>query len=54
MYASSGILFNQESLRRGLEFVTRKMTAGIARILARKATELRRGNLDVKRDWDTR
>ena len=51
MHASSGILFNHESPRRGFEFVTRKITAGIARILAGKATELRLGNLDAKRDW---
>jgi GDPmannose 4,6-dehydratase len=51
MHASSGILFNHESPRRGREFVTRKITAGVARILAGKAGELRLGNLDAKRDW---
>src|SRR5262249_8567095 len=51
MHASSGILFNHESPRRGFEFVTRKITAGVARILAGKANELRLGNLDAKRDW---
>jgi GDPmannose 4,6-dehydratase len=51
MHASSGILFNHESPRRGYEFVTRKITSGVARILAGKATELRLGNLDAKRDW---
>jgi len=51
MYACNGILFNHESPRRGFEFVTRKITAGVARILAGKATELRLGNLDAKRDW---
>jgi GDPmannose 4,6-dehydratase len=51
MHASSGILFNHESPRRGLEFVTRKITAGIARILGHRATELRLGNIDAKRDW---
>jgi GDPmannose 4,6-dehydratase len=51
MHASSGILFNHESPRRGHEFVTRKITAGVARILAGQATELRLGNLDAERDW---
>jgi GDPmannose 4,6-dehydratase len=51
MHASSGILFNHESPRRGFEFVTRKVTAGVARIVAGKSTELRLGNLDAKRDW---
>jgi GDPmannose 4,6-dehydratase len=51
MHASSGILFNHESPRRGYEFVTRKITAGVARIKAGKAAELRLGNLDAKRDW---
>ena len=51
MHASSGILFNHESPRRGYEFVTRKITAGVARILAGKTSELRLGNLDAKRDW---
>jgi GDPmannose 4,6-dehydratase len=51
MHASSGILFNHESPRRGYEFVTRKITAGVARIRAGKTRELRLGNLDAKRDW---
>jgi len=51
LYAVSGILFNHESPRRGLEFVTRKVTHGVARIAKGKATELRLGNLDAGRDW---
>ena len=51
MHASNGILFNHESPRRGFEFVTRKITSGVARILAGKTRELRLGNLDAKRDW---
>jgi GDPmannose 4,6-dehydratase len=51
MHASNGILFNHESPRRGFEFVTRKITAGVARILAGDTKELRLGNLDAKRDW---
>jgi GDPmannose 4,6-dehydratase len=51
LHASSGILFNHESPRRGFEFVTRKITAGVARILAGEAKELRLGNLEAKRDW---
>lgn len=51
MYAASGILFNHESPRRGLEFVTRKISAGVAKIAAGKADRLRLGNLDAKRDW---
>jgi GDPmannose 4,6-dehydratase len=51
MHASSGILFNHESPRRGYEFVTRKITAGLARILAGQAKELRLGNLEARRDW---
>ena len=51
LYAVSGILFNHESPRRGLEFVTRKVTHGVARIVKGKATELRLGNLDAQRDW---
>ncbi len=51
LHASSGILFNHESPRRGFEFVTRKITAGVARIAAGQATELKLGNLDAKRDW---
>ena len=51
MFAVSGILFNHESPRRGLEFVTRKVTDGVAKIKLGKAKELRMGNLDAKRDW---
>jgi GDPmannose 4,6-dehydratase len=51
LHASSGILFNHESPRRGFEFVTRKITSGVARILAGRATEVPLGNLDAKRDW---
>ncbi|WP_337033719.1 GDP-mannose 4,6-dehydratase [Paenibacillus illinoisensis] len=51
MFACSGILFNHESPRRGIEFVTRKVTDGVARIKLGLATELRLGNLDAKRDW---
>jgi GDPmannose 4,6-dehydratase len=51
MFASNGILFNHESPRRGETFVTRKITRGIARILAKKEKYLYLGNLDAKRDW---
>ena len=51
MYAVSGILFNHESPRRGLEFVTRKVSDAVARIKLGKANELRLGNLDSGRDW---
>ena len=51
MFAVSGILFNHESPRRGLEFVTRKVSDAVARIKLGKATELRLGNLDSARDW---
>jgi len=51
IFACSGILFNHESPRRGLEFVTRKVTDGAARIKLGLARELRLGNLDAKRDW---
>jgi GDPmannose 4,6-dehydratase len=51
MHASSGILFNHESPRRGLEFVTRKITYHVARIKHGLATELRLGDLDPQRDW---
>ena len=51
LFACSGILFNHESPRRGLEFVTRKVTDGVARIKAGLAKELRMGNLDARRDW---
>jgi GDPmannose 4,6-dehydratase len=50
-YAVSGILFNHESPRRGLEFVTRKVTNGVARIKCGLARELRLGNLEARRDW---
>ncbi len=51
LHAVSGILFNHESPRRGLEFVTRKVTDAVARIHLGLATELRLGNLDAERDW---
>ena len=51
MHASNGILFNHESPRRGLEFVTRKITDAVARIKAGVADEVRLGNLEAKRDW---
>jgi len=51
MYACSGILFNHESPRRGLEFVTRKVTDGVARIKLGLADTLTLGNLDARRDW---
>jgi GDPmannose 4,6-dehydratase len=51
LFAVSGILFNHESPRRGLEFVTRKISDGAARIKLGLADELRLGNLDAKRDW---
>ncbi|MBX9582099.1 MAG: GDP-mannose 4,6-dehydratase [Gemmataceae bacterium] len=51
MFCCSGILFNHESERRGREFVTRKVTDGVARIKLGLAKELRLGNLDAKRDW---
>jgi GDPmannose 4,6-dehydratase len=51
MHAVSGILFNHESPRRGLEFVTRKISDGVARIKLGLASELRLGNLDAQRDW---
>src|SRR5688572_23887313 len=51
LFAVSGILFNHESPRRGLEFVTRKVTDGAARIKLGLAHELRLGNLDAQRDW---
>ena len=51
MFAVSGILFNHESPRRGLEFVTRKITNGVARIKLGRAKELRLGNLEARRDW---
>jgi len=51
MFATSGILFNHESPRRGLEFVTRKITDGVAKIKLGLAKELRLGNLESQRDW---
>jgi GDPmannose 4,6-dehydratase len=51
LFAVSGILFNHESPRRGLEFVTRKVTHGVAKIKLGLANDLSLGNLDAKRDW---
>jgi GDPmannose 4,6-dehydratase len=51
MFASSGILFNHESPRRGLEFVTRKISDGVARIKLGHAKQLHLGNLEAQRDW---
>src|SRR5262245_24312043 len=51
LFACSGILFNHESPRRGREFVTRKITDGVARIVLEKTRELALGNLDAQRDW---
>ncbi|HEY7932147.1 MAG TPA: GDP-mannose 4,6-dehydratase, partial [Acidimicrobiales bacterium] len=51
LHASSGILFNHESPRRGIEFVTRKVTHGVARIKNGLSRELRLGNLEAQRDW---
>lgn len=51
LYTVSGILFNHESPRRGMEFVTRKITHGVARIKYKLANELLLGNLDARRDW---
>ncbi len=51
LFACSGILFNHESPRRGLEFVTRKVTSAVAQIKLGMANELRLGNLEAKRDW---
>lgn len=51
MFAVSGILFNHESPRRGLEFVTRKVTHAVAQIVAKKLKKLPMGNLDAERDW---
>jgi GDPmannose 4,6-dehydratase len=51
LHASSGILFNHESPLRGIEFVTRKVTDGVARIKLGLAQELPLGNLEAKRDW---
>ena len=51
MFACSGILFNHESERRGIEFVTRKISDGVARIKLGLANDITLGNLDAKRDW---
>lgn len=51
LYAVSGILFNHESPRRGLEFVTRKVTDAVARITLGRSKEVRLGNLEARRDW---
>lgn len=51
LFACAGILFNHESPRRGLEFVTRKITHGVAKIKLKLAKELRLGNLEARRDW---
>ena len=51
MFCCNGILFNHESPRRGIEFVTKKITDGVARIYHGNSKELRLGNLDAKRDW---
>jgi GDPmannose 4,6-dehydratase len=51
MYVANGILFNHESPRRGENFVTRKITMGVAAIKQGREKELRLGNLDAKRDW---
>jgi GDPmannose 4,6-dehydratase len=51
LYACSGVLFNHESPRRGLEFVTRKVSDAVARIKLGKAKEVHLGNLDARRDW---
>jgi GDPmannose 4,6-dehydratase len=51
MFCASGILFNHESPRRGFEFVTRKITSGVARIKSGQQKELRLGNLEARRDW---
>jgi len=51
LHASSGILFNHESPRRGFEFVTRKITSGVARIVAKQQDRLKLGNMEAQRDW---
>jgi GDPmannose 4,6-dehydratase len=51
MFVSNGLLFNHESPRRGMEFVTRKITDGVAQIVAGKAQTLTLGNLEARRDW---
>jgi GDPmannose 4,6-dehydratase len=51
LYACSGILFNHESPRRGIQFVTRKITDAVAKIYLGQQNELRLGNIDAQRDW---
>jgi GDPmannose 4,6-dehydratase len=51
LYCCNGICFNHESPRRGIEFVTKKISDGVARIACGRANEVRLGNLDVRRDW---
>jgi GDPmannose 4,6-dehydratase len=51
LFAANGLIFNHESPRRGLEFVTRKISYGVAKIKLGLANELRLGNLDARRDW---
>jgi GDPmannose 4,6-dehydratase len=51
IHASSGILFNHESPRRGFEFVTRKITSGVAKIVSGQGSDLKLGNLSAQRDW---
>src|SRR5271166_1433621 len=51
LHASSGVLFNHESPRRGYEFVTRKITSAVARILAGQSKQIQLGNLEARRDW---
>ncbi len=51
LHASSGIMFNHESPRRGFEFVTRKITSGVARIVAGQSRQIKLGNLEAQRDW---
>jgi GDPmannose 4,6-dehydratase len=51
LFACSGILFNHESPRRGKEFVTRKITSTLAKIVRGEETKIRLGNLDTRRDW---
>src|SRR3954465_15615029 len=51
LHASNGIFFNHESPRRGYEYVTRKVSSGVARVLAGKSDGVRLGNLEAKRDW---
>jgi GDPmannose 4,6-dehydratase len=51
LYCCNGICFNHESPRRGIEFVTKKISDGVARIACGRANEIRLGDLDVRRDW---